>query len=545
MDMNDLKNTVSNLTLYDIKAGFRKAQNAVMNFTEMEAKVREATNNEPWGASSTLMQEIANGTFNYQTLNEIMPMIYRRFTEKAAEEWRQIYKALQLLEFLIKHGSERVIDDARGHISLLKMLRQFHFIDQNGKDQGINVRNRAKELADLLSDVDRIRTERKKARASKNKYTGVEGGSTFGGGFSSGSSSRYGGFGSESAGYGGSAGGSGGPGNFGGYSGGVYGDGGGFGGQSDDWREGGAGRSERFEEYDEFDEGERPAASSTRAAAKRPERTPVKKAAEPPKKKEPEVDLFSFDDPAPAPSTAPSASNNSGFAALTPSNAGAAPAQTDDDDEFDDFQSAAPAQAAPSNNFMQTAPVTSAASSTAHFAAPQPQSAPQQAGISQMVSMASISPAPSATGTPGANYSAFKVPAAPAAQAPKPSGFQQSGPNYFGSVQAQPSNPPSGSAFSGIGNASSNTPSTMANMKPVTSPSAKPPAAGGDAFGALWGKASAGIKKSETPTAGPTMGQLAKEKSSAGIWGAPSAAGASSGSAPPKTGGSAFDDLLG
>ena len=27
MDFNDLKNTVSNLTLYDIKAGFRKAQN--------------------------------------------------------------------------------------------------------------------------------------------------------------------------------------------------------------------------------------------------------------------------------------------------------------------------------------------------------------------------------------------------------------------------------------------------------------------------------------------------------------------------------------
>lgn len=37
---------------------------AVMNYTEMEAKVREATNNEPWGASSTLMQEIANGTHN-------------------------------------------------------------------------------------------------------------------------------------------------------------------------------------------------------------------------------------------------------------------------------------------------------------------------------------------------------------------------------------------------------------------------------------------------------------------------------------------------
>ena len=27
-----------------------------------------------------------------QLLNEIMPMIYKRFTEKTAEEWRQIYK---------------------------------------------------------------------------------------------------------------------------------------------------------------------------------------------------------------------------------------------------------------------------------------------------------------------------------------------------------------------------------------------------------------------------------------------------------------------
>src|SRR6266536_3060688 len=122
-----------------------------------------------------------------------MPMIYKRFTEKSAEEWRQIYKALQLLEFLIRHGSERVIDDARSHLTLLKMLRQFHFIDQNGKDQGVNVRNRAKELAELLGDVDRIRSERKKARSNKQKYSGVEGGMSFGGGFS-GSSGRYGGF---------------------------------------------------------------------------------------------------------------------------------------------------------------------------------------------------------------------------------------------------------------------------------------------------------------------------------------------------------------
>jgi hypothetical protein len=47
-------------------------------------------------------------------------------------------QALQLLEYLVKHGSERVVDDARSHISTLKMLRNFHYIDEKGKDEGIN-----------------------------------------------------------------------------------------------------------------------------------------------------------------------------------------------------------------------------------------------------------------------------------------------------------------------------------------------------------------------------------------------------------------------
>lgn len=136
-----------------------------------------------------------------------MPVIYKRFTEKEARDWRQIYKALQLLEYLVKHGSERVVDDARSHLSMIKMLRNFHYVDEKGKDQGINVRNRSKELAELLSDLDRVRQERKKAKINKNKYGGVgnDGMSHGGGGgmsFTTASGSRYGGFGSDSLGTG-------------------------------------------------------------------------------------------------------------------------------------------------------------------------------------------------------------------------------------------------------------------------------------------------------------------------------------------------------
>ncbi|TPX16025.1 uncharacterized protein E0L32_000359 [Thyridium curvatum] len=540
MDFNSLKDQVSNLTLYDLKAGVRKVQNAVMNYTEMEAKVREATNNEPWGASSTLMQEIANGTFNYQTLNEIMPMIYRRFTEKSAEEWRQIYKSLQLLEFLIKHGSERVIDDARSHLTLLKMLRQFHFIDQNGKDQGINVRNRAKELAELLGDVDRIRAERKKARSNKAKYTGVEGGMSFGGGFSSGGgSSRYGGFGSESAGSGRAE--------YGGYSGGVYGDGGGFGGQSD-YQESSSSRRDKFEEYDEFDEGERPARTpeSSRAGTRRTTGgTPAKKPE--PKKKEPEVDLFSFDEPAQtsaAPvAAAPAPASSSGLAALS------APA---DDDDFDDFQSPTPEPAAPTGGFAKplSPPVATSNASGAQFAAPQPLSAPKQANLSDMVGMSSISPTSSTAATPGANYSSLSSPLATggstlSAQAAKPTGYQASGPNYFQSVQAGQSQPSAAASTPGMGMG-------MGATKPAAAAApgsgAAKPAAGGDAFGALWSKAS-GTKKATSSGAGPAMGQLAKEKSAAGIWGAPSSSTSStpmqSSKPQQSTGGGSLDDLLG
>lgn len=547
MDWNDLKNSVSNLTLYDVKASVRKVQNAVMNYTEMESKVREATNNEPWGASSSLMQEIANGTFNYSTLNEIMPMIYRRFTEKTAEEWRQIYKALQLLEFLIKHGSERVIDDARSHLTLLKMLRQFHYIDLNGKDQGINVRNRAKELAEMLGDVDRIRSERKKARANKAKYTGVEGGS---GGFSSGSSGRFGGFGSETGGQGGANT------NYGGYSGGVYGDGGGFGGQTDDWRgessgggggDGGGGsssRADKFEAYDEFDEGDKkPAASSSssRTGVKRTtggSAAAAAKKAEPPKKKEPEVDLFSFDEPVPTSIAAPSP--GSGLAALSSTNNNA------DDDDFDDFQSAAPVN----NSSQPLAPPLTSNASSAQFAAPQPVSAPQQANLGTMVGLSSISPPPAfstVSPPPAANYSSLSTPiSSNLSGAPKPTSYSAAQPNYFTSVQSGSSQPtPSlhtrqSSSSVGFG-ASTPMSSTSASLGAPKSTTASKPA-GGDAFGSLWSQASVGVKKANTPGSGPAMGQLAKEKSAAGIWGAPATAGKPAGGS---SQGGAMGDLLG
>ncbi|GAB5589173.1 Epsin-3 [Umbelopsis nana] len=361
--------------LWEVKDVINKVRNVVLNYTEMEAKVHEATNNEPWGASSTLMQEIAQGTFNYQYFNEIMPTLFKRFTEKEAKQWRQIYKALVLLEYLVKNGAERVIDEARSHMATIKILRNFHYIDEKGKDQGINVRNRAKELAELLSDVDKIKAERKKAKHNRNKYTAVASSSStsgYGGG-----GSRYGGFGSDSA-Y--SGGGSGYTGTGGGYSGDGYGGSGAFDDEfSDHYGKGKYDDDGSFEDDRSSDRSKKQTTHSDTSSVVSPTTTSKQPAKE--------VNLFDFDEPA-----APSGSKS----ALPASNL------ADDDewgnfssggvanDDFDDFQSAAPIS---SNNAFTAPPATSSKPAV-------PASKPSQSNdLFDLLGDDSFAPAPSNTST--------------------------------------------------------------------------------------------------------------------------------------------------
>ena len=56
-----------------------------MNYTETEAKVREATNEDPWGPSGTQMSDLAKLTFMYEHFAEICGngtgMLWKRMFE--------------------------------------------------------------------------------------------------------------------------------------------------------------------------------------------------------------------------------------------------------------------------------------------------------------------------------------------------------------------------------------------------------------------------------------------------------------------------------
>ncbi|XP_021357829.1 clathrin interactor 1-like isoform X3 [Mizuhopecten yessoensis] len=157
-----------------------KVTNVVMNYSEVETKVREATSDEAWGPHGSLMQEVARFTFTYEHFPEVMGMLWKRMLHDNKKNWRRVYKSLLLLTYLLKNGSERVVTSSREHLYDLRSLESYTFTDEHGKDQGLNVRQKIQELLDFIQNDEKLRDERKKAKKNKDKYVGVAGEGTLG-----------------------------------------------------------------------------------------------------------------------------------------------------------------------------------------------------------------------------------------------------------------------------------------------------------------------------------------------------------------------------
>lgn len=161
------------ISMWKVRELADKVTNVVMNYTEVEGKVREATSDEAWGPTGQQMQELALATFTYEHFPEVMSMLWRRMLHDNRAHWRRTYKCLLLLSYLVRNGSERVVTSAREHIYDLRSLENYTYVDEVGKDQGVNVRHKVRELIDFIQDDEKLREERKKAKKNKDKYIGM------------------------------------------------------------------------------------------------------------------------------------------------------------------------------------------------------------------------------------------------------------------------------------------------------------------------------------------------------------------------------------
>ncbi|KAI9838333.1 MAG: hypothetical protein M1819_005601 [Sarea resinae] len=152
----------------------RGVKNVTKGYSHVQVKVRNATSNDPWGPTGTDMSEIAQMTFNNSNdFYEIMDMLDKRLNDKG-KNWRHVLKSLKVLDYCLHEGSELVVTWARKNIYIIKTLREFQYIDEDGRDVGLNVRVSAKELTSLILDEERLRSERQDRKTWKSRVSGIE-----------------------------------------------------------------------------------------------------------------------------------------------------------------------------------------------------------------------------------------------------------------------------------------------------------------------------------------------------------------------------------
>ncbi|KAK4986496.1 hypothetical protein LTR50_005255 [Elasticomyces elasticus] len=152
----------------------RSVKNVTKGYSTVQRKVRDATSNDAWGPTGTDMAEIAKITYNSSAdFYEVMDMLDKRLNDKG-RMWRHVLKSLKVLDYCLHEGSELCVTWARKNIYIIKTLREFQYIDEDGKDVGQNIRVSAKELTSLIMDEERLRAERANRHSWKSRVTGLE-----------------------------------------------------------------------------------------------------------------------------------------------------------------------------------------------------------------------------------------------------------------------------------------------------------------------------------------------------------------------------------
>ncbi|KAK5130700.1 hypothetical protein LTR08_001730 [Meristemomyces frigidus] len=152
----------------------RSVKNVTKGYSAVQVKVRNATSNDPWGPTGGDMADVAKITYNSATdFYEVMDMLDKRLNDKG-KNWRHVLKSLKVLDYCLHEGSELVVTWARKNVYIIKTLREFIYLDEEGRDVGASIRHSAKELTSLILDEERLRQERANRGSWKSRVTGLE-----------------------------------------------------------------------------------------------------------------------------------------------------------------------------------------------------------------------------------------------------------------------------------------------------------------------------------------------------------------------------------
>lgn len=87
--------------------------------------------------ASQRAKDSANRICSSTDFYQVMDMLDKRLNDKG-KNWRHVLKSLKVLDYCLHEGSELVVTWARKNIYIIKTLREFQYIDEEGRDVGQN-----------------------------------------------------------------------------------------------------------------------------------------------------------------------------------------------------------------------------------------------------------------------------------------------------------------------------------------------------------------------------------------------------------------------
>ena len=153
-----------------MKAAMRALKNHALSYSDVEVKVREATSNDPWSCPLSLMRELSRATHDYVDYPKLFAMLWKRLAD--VEHVMHVTKALQLLDFLIRHGSERFVLDVKRRQRDIAALQRYKHYDQSNIDDAKEARAKAKQVHELLANETRLQAERQAAEKQNRQLAG-------------------------------------------------------------------------------------------------------------------------------------------------------------------------------------------------------------------------------------------------------------------------------------------------------------------------------------------------------------------------------------
>ena len=94
---------------------------SVDGISHVERDVKEATNSDVWNPPAVLLAKISQATAVHDQLCLIFPVLWMRLHD-TGKRWRHVYKALCLVEYLLKTGSDEFVSAIIARIADIQQL---------------------------------------------------------------------------------------------------------------------------------------------------------------------------------------------------------------------------------------------------------------------------------------------------------------------------------------------------------------------------------------------------------------------------------------